>query len=112
LRTLILIPCCGTKEPGGTVDYDSSNSIVNYLNRDIAARLMQLRRQVAIAFGEILGPDLGFEAVQPRVKYMEAYKRYSGNLYSRIFSLLLSRVGSGSDYHRGSDVNALIQSVR
>jgi cytoplasmic iron level regulating protein YaaA (DUF328/UPF0246 family) len=37
-----------------------------------------------MAFHEEPGLDLGFEDVGPRIKYLEAYNRYSGNLYSRI----------------------------
>ena len=45
---------------------------------------MALRRQVAVAFKEMLGPDVGVGHLEARIEYMKAYKRYSGNLYSRI----------------------------
>lgn len=64
--------------------YNRSNCIVNNLSLEAGKRLMELRRQVSIAFKEEPGPDLGFEVVEPKIKYLEAYQRYSGHLYSGI----------------------------
>ena len=83
-KTLILIPCCSSKSPGGIRKYDRSSCIVNYLSPDAGNKLMALRRQVAAAFKEMPGPDVGFERPEVRIEYMKAYKRYRGNIYSRI----------------------------
>lgn len=83
-KTLVLIPCCNSKQPGGISEYDRSNCIVNCLSPVMAERLMVLRKQAGIAFEEEPGLDLGFENIEPRIDYLEAYKRYKGNLYSKI----------------------------
>jgi len=83
-KTLILIPCCGNKRKGGVFQYDSSNGIINNLDLEAGRRLMKLRRQIAQAFKDSPGPDLGFENVTCKVRYLPAYKRYIGHLYSEI----------------------------
>ncbi len=83
-KTLILIPCCGSKNPGGFPSYDGTSCIVNYLSPNVGKRLMELRRQVAMAFGEELGPDVGVAIPETQISYMRAYERYCGKLYSRI----------------------------
>ncbi|MEM2960955.1 MAG: peroxide stress protein YaaA, partial [Candidatus Bathyarchaeia archaeon] len=45
---------------------------------------MELRKTVATSLKEEPGIDLGFEVREIKVSYMEAYKRYSGNLYREI----------------------------
>jgi cytoplasmic iron level regulating protein YaaA (DUF328/UPF0246 family) len=81
-----LIPCCGEKTKHGTESYQilSRNSIISYLSKEKGERLLKLRKQVALAFRETPGPDLGFETDNPEIKFLEAYKRYRGNLYSKI----------------------------
>ncbi|MEM0357503.1 MAG: peroxide stress protein YaaA [Candidatus Bathyarchaeia archaeon] len=83
-KTLILIPCCDSKTPGGTQTYDKDKCVVNYLSPDMGKKLMELRRRVAVAFKERLGPDTGVYQPETQIKYMKAYERYNGNLYSRI----------------------------
>lgn len=83
-KTLIIIPCCGEKRGGEIVEYDRSDCIVNNLSLEAGERLMELRREVALAFQKMPGPDLGFENTEPRIKYMKAYERYSGHLYSKV----------------------------
>jgi cytoplasmic iron level regulating protein YaaA (DUF328/UPF0246 family) len=83
-RTLILIPCCGTKNPSGSPVYDGRFCIVNHLTASAGAKLMELRKRVAINFKEESGPDVGFEKQATQIKYMKAYERYCGNLYNRI----------------------------
>lgn len=83
-KILILIPCSDLKTLGGILRYDKSRCVINYLSPDMGEKLMELRRRVAVAFKEKLGPDIGFDQPVTQIEYMEAYKRYSGNLYSRI----------------------------
>jgi cytoplasmic iron level regulating protein YaaA (DUF328/UPF0246 family) len=83
-KTLILIPCCDSKNPGGFPSYDGTSCIVNYLSLNVGRRLMELRRQIAIAFGENLGLDVGVATPETKISYMKAYERYCGNLYNRI----------------------------
>jgi cytoplasmic iron level regulating protein YaaA (DUF328/UPF0246 family) len=82
--TLILVPCCDVKNQGGDFEYSSQNSIVEDLSPENRTRLLQLRKSVAIAFGETHGPDLGFDVRKPEIKYIQAHRRYAGNLYSQI----------------------------
>lgn len=82
-RTLILLPCCYKKREGGSAEYSRSNCISNNLGPE-GDKLMQLRGQVGAAFDEKHGPDLGFADDMPTIEYLEAYKRYRGNLYSKI----------------------------
>ncbi len=45
---------------------------------------MELRKRVAVALKERLGPDVGVETIETQIEFMRAYDRYSGNLYSKI----------------------------
>jgi len=87
-KLLILIPCCGKKTKHGTSGYqkNSPHTIFFYLSKDMGERLRMLRKQVALAFNEPPGPDVGFDVDNPQIKYLEAYKRYCGNLYRKISS--------------------------
>ena len=82
--TLILIPCCYKKKKGGGLEYDIRNCIINDLGPESGKKLLELRRKVAIAFEEKHGPDLGFEVNEFEIEYLEAWQRYTGNLYSQI----------------------------
>lgn len=104
-KTLILIPCCYSKNPGGTPIYDRGSCIINYLSPDMRKRLMTLRRQVAVAFNETLGPDVGVEHPVARIEFMKAYERYSGILYSRITK------SSWEKLNRSQNLNLLIVSA-
>lgn len=66
------------------MEYSRSNCIVNNLSLEAGNKLMELRRQVGMAFNEKQGPDLGFDDGEPKIEYLEAYRRYQGNLYSKI----------------------------
>jgi cytoplasmic iron level regulating protein YaaA (DUF328/UPF0246 family) len=83
-KTLILIPCCGSKNPGGLPAYDKARCIVNYLSSSAWKKLMESRKHIAIAFGEKMGPDIGVKVAESQIEYLKAYERYCGNLYSRI----------------------------
>jgi len=96
-NTLLIIPCCALKNPGGITEYDKSNCIVRDLSTESGKKLMELRRQVAIFFREPQGPDLGFIEAVSEVKYMKAYERYCGNLYSRISKDSWSRLSHASN---------------
>jgi len=79
---LILIPCCQRKQFGGGKEYAASLTIANHLGH-FAETLMNLRRELANYFGLEPGPDLGSD-VSTSVQYLPAFKRYTGNLYSKI----------------------------
>ena len=83
-KVLILIPCSKSKKSGGAPFYERANCIVNYLSQSAERRLIELRRRVAVALRETLGPDVGVETTETQIKFMRAYDRYSGNLYSKI----------------------------
>lgn len=82
--TLILSPCCLEKKRGGTFAYSKKSCIVQNLSRESGMRLIELRKMVGAAFDNTQGLDLGFEVINPKIKYLEAYKRYAGHLYSEI----------------------------
>ena len=68
-------------------DYINGNlpeSVYRDLRRKYEKKLENLRRSVCKAFREEAGPDLDFEDVNYRIEYLEAYKRYAGDLYSKI----------------------------
>jgi len=79
---LILIPCCQRKESGGRKEYDASLAIAKCLG-PFEETLMNLRRKLTNYFGLEPGPDLGFD-VSTSIPYLPAFKRYTGNLYSKI----------------------------
>jgi hypothetical protein len=82
--TLILAPCSDLKNRGGDSEYNLKNSVIEDLNSENGTKLLRLRKSVAIAFGEIPGPDLGFKVRKNEIKYIQAYRRYAGKLYSQI----------------------------
>jgi cytoplasmic iron level regulating protein YaaA (DUF328/UPF0246 family) len=101
-RTLILVPCCLRKKPddtgdtGDTPDYDRRFCITNYLSKDKAKKLMELRRLVARNLEA--GPDIGSETLQAtQVRYMRAYERYRGQLYSKISRESWEKLNGHSD---------------
>ncbi|MEM5868000.1 MAG: peroxide stress protein YaaA [Candidatus Aenigmatarchaeota archaeon] len=83
-KTLVLIPCCGSKNRGGIPTYYRGSCIVNYLSPEAGRRLMELRKYVAVAFGDRFGSDVGVEESETQIEFMRAYERYKGNLYCRI----------------------------
>ena len=95
--TLILIPCSGDKRGGGITEYKVSNCIINNLSLETGKRLMELRKEVGVAFQEEHGPDLGFEVTQTGIRYLEAYRRYSGNLYSKISEKSWNKLSRNSE---------------
>jgi len=81
-RILILIPCCLRKERNGEKSYNSNRAVANFLG-PFGESLMNLRRKLATYLGLQQGLDLGFEA-STSISFLPAFRRYSGNLYSRI----------------------------
>ena len=96
-KTLILIPCCKTKIPGGVAHYDQSSSILNVLSPSVSEKLVELRRALCDTFGLEPGPDLGYRVKNSRLKYMEAYKRYAGKIYRNISPSSWSKLSRISD---------------
>ena len=45
-KALILIPCSGSKKSGGITEYNSNNSILNYLTDASKEHLLSLRRRL------------------------------------------------------------------
>jgi len=84
-RVLILIPCCKSKRSGGTTEYRTNSSILNYLTSTPRGHLLSLRRQLFEHFPTPFGPDVGYPG-DGTINYMEAYKRYTGRIYSPISS--------------------------
>jgi hypothetical protein len=81
-RMLILIPCCKIKESGGEKSYDAGLAITNHLG-PFAESLINCRQELASHLALQPGPDLGFD-VPTSIPYLPSFKRYSGNLYSKI----------------------------
>lgn len=73
MKELVLIPCCGEKDPGGKTEV-GDRKIENELSKENRLDLLQLRKKVAESFGINLG----------KREYKLAYKRYIGNLYSEV----------------------------
>jgi len=84
-RTLILIPCSGLKRSGGTTEYHTNSSILNYLTSTSREHLLSLRRQLFGHFSIPVGPDIGYHN-DGTINYRGAYKRYAGKIYSPISS--------------------------
>ncbi|MFB3889939.1 MAG: peroxide stress protein YaaA [Candidatus Bathyarchaeia archaeon] len=81
-RLLILIPCCKKKEHNSGKSYRQVPVMPKHLDM-FSDSLVSCRREIAITLHLSPGPDLGF-ATPTQVLYMPAFKRYIGNLYSRI----------------------------
>ncbi|MHC1610869.1 MAG: peroxide stress protein YaaA [Candidatus Methanospirareceae archaeon] len=82
-RVLILIPCSGSKKSGGITEYSTKSSISNYLTSSSREHLLSLRRKLFEYFSIPFGQDVGYPN-DGTIKYMEAYKRYAGNIYCQI----------------------------
>jgi len=85
MKLLILIPCSSKKTKRGEMEYHKTgqNGIVSSLSKGNGERLLELRKQVALAFQYPPGPDLGFET-DTALGFLEARRRYQGNLYRKI----------------------------
>ncbi|MCD6161469.1 MAG: peroxide stress protein YaaA [candidate division Zixibacteria bacterium] len=82
-KSLILIPCCGSKQEGGDNNYDNDKSILNYL--DDKSKLINLRKILLENFNLPNDLDVGDSPQNNNdVLYMPAYRRYCGKLYSKI----------------------------
>jgi hypothetical protein len=76
MNELILIPCSGSKNPGGKKSVPG-RKVTDQLNEMNSQELYRLRQQVAISFNINLknGKNPDSELLKP------AFNRYSGNLY-------------------------------
>ncbi|TFG75469.1 MAG: peroxide stress protein YaaA [Thermodesulfobacteriales bacterium] len=97
-KTLIIIPCSGKKAPGSYTYSHESRRVIDYLPQELQNSLSSLRQSIAENFGLPFGPDLGpFDSMQ-NIGYLPAYKRYSGNIYSKISQEDWDKLGSGKGY--------------
>lgn len=94
-RVLIFIPCSGSKESGGITEYSTTSSIINYLTSSSEEHLLSLRRKLFEYFSISFGQDVGYPN-DGTIKYMEAYKRYTGkrsHIYPKICSSSWEKIG-------------------
>lgn len=91
-RVLILIPCSGSKKSGGITEYSTKSSILNYLTGSSRENLLGLRRKLFEYFSIPFGQDVGYPN-DGTTKYMEAYKRYAGNIYCQIYFSSWEKIG-------------------
>jgi len=75
-RTIILIPCSGSKREGGETSYNTNSSILNYLTDSSRKHLLNLRRRLFEYFSIQFGQDVGHH--NNKIYYMPAHKRYAG----------------------------------
>ena len=87
-RVLIFIPCSGSKESGGITEYSTKSSVINYLTGSSRENLLGLRRKLFEYFSISFGQDVGYPN-DGTIKYMEAYKRYTG-MHSQIYRQIYS----------------------
>jgi cytoplasmic iron level regulating protein YaaA (DUF328/UPF0246 family) len=78
---IILIPCSGSKAPGGNLNPQPSKmadslSPVSYLN------LMSARKELSDILSKARSP-LGFKNDETEKNYLPAYQRYQGHIYSQ-----------------------------
>ncbi len=85
-RVVILIPCSGSKRRGGTICYDTNMSILHYLTNSSKQHLLDLRGKLFGHFSIPFGEDIGYQQRKHTIEYMEAYKRYTGQIYGQISS--------------------------
>ncbi len=78
---LIIIPCCGTKNPGGQPTYSPPSSLLEIIGPSLYQQLLASRRELSRRLGLPPGPDLGFEAQAHEIRYLPAYQRYNGIIY-------------------------------
>jgi cytoplasmic iron level regulating protein YaaA (DUF328/UPF0246 family) len=79
---IVLIACCQTKKQGGDLHYKPSAALTSILSTRKLDRLMEARRELANMLKLDRGPDLGFGNGNSKIKYLPAYIRYAGNVYS------------------------------
>ncbi len=78
---LILLACCKGKQPGGTISYGGS-ALDSLLSVESHERLLQARRELASLKGLPPGSDLGGPETSESVRYLPAYLRYTGRVYT------------------------------
>jgi len=85
-KTLILIPCSGSKRKGSTVTYDPKSAIFDHLTSSSREHLLRLRRKLFGHFSMKMGQDVGYPD-EDEIEYMQAYSRYTGQIYRQISPL-------------------------
>lgn len=80
---LALVSCCKTKRAGGIPSYQPHPPISTILSTDSYSRLLHARRHLAAMLGIEAGPDLGFDTDATGIRYLPAFERYRGIVYSK-----------------------------
>lgn len=80
MSELLLIPCSNSKNKGGDPAF-RGRTLKNELPEADGNRLVELRQEVASAFGIFLPPEEG-----RGLPLIPAFRRYSGNLYGQVKS--------------------------
>jgi len=78
---LIIIPCCGTKNPGGQPTYHPPIALSELIGLSAYSNLMASRRELASLLRLAPGPDLGFDTQADGLRFLPAYQRYNGIIY-------------------------------
>lgn len=90
-RTLILIPCSGSKRELGDTIYNTKSSILNYLTDSYKEHLLNLRKRIFEYSSIQFGQDVDCQD-ECKINYLEAYKRYTGHIYRQISSSSWSKL--------------------
>ncbi|MFH2103415.1 MAG: peroxide stress protein YaaA [Chloroflexota bacterium] len=79
---IILIPCSGSKAPGGQSNSQPSK-LADTLSPTAFQKLMSARQKIEAILHEEQNPGLGFKDHAGDRKYLPAYQRYQGIIYAR-----------------------------
>ena len=98
MDTLLLITCCKLKQHGGDVEFHPSSFLREHLSSQTFSRLMKLRSDLAELMGFREGPDVGGRLIDTSIRYMPAYERYRGRMYtSSQFHIIYPHRNQGVD---------------
>jgi len=94
-QTLMILPCCAEKEPGGSADYKESLS--KYISHDSYGLIIETRKNILSNLRQInkyttdkysknkhIKAGMDFGGINSTGKYIQAIDRYTGSLYRAV----------------------------
>jgi cytoplasmic iron level regulating protein YaaA (DUF328/UPF0246 family) len=79
---LVLIACSGSKLSGGESISQYSSSLSNILSKKTYNKLLSTRNELSRLIDRAPGYDLDFDHQNIDIKYLPAYKKYIGKVYT------------------------------
>lgn len=105
MKSLILLPCSGTKQTGGSPEYAGNKTVLHALPKDQGDQLLKLRQELFGYYKDIVPGHETYRLNHSSsnfgdLKYMAAYERYSAQksrIYEQVRPNTWSLLGASED---------------